>query len=85
MIDYELYCKIKDYHDHRQLTAARQGLDTVANVRIHGSTRRQPCELFQTEKPRLKPLAAQKTGRPVKELKQYTRPCGLANSSTRNR
>ena len=23
MIDYELYCKIKDYHGHRQLTVAQ--------------------------------------------------------------
>lgn len=36
--------------------AARQWLDTVANVRLHGSTKRQPAELFQTEKPQLKPL-----------------------------
>jgi transposase len=36
--------------------AARQWLDTVANVRLHGSTKRQPVELFQEEKTRLKPL-----------------------------
>ena len=39
--------------------AARQWLDGVANVRIHGSTRRRPVDLFQTEKPYLKPLPAQ--------------------------
>ena len=39
--------------------SARQWLDEVANVRIHGSTRRKPVELFQTEKPRLKPLPSQ--------------------------
>jgi transposase len=39
--------------------AARQWLDSVANVRMHGSTKRQPAELFQTEKPRLKPLSPQ--------------------------
>jgi transposase len=38
--------------------AARLWLDSVANVRLHGSTKRQPCELFQAEKPRLKPLPA---------------------------
>ncbi len=37
--------------------AVRQWLDTVANVRIHGSTKRQPVELFQTEKPQLRPLS----------------------------
>lgn len=36
--------------------AARQWLETVANVRIHGSTKRPPAELFQTEKPKLRPL-----------------------------
>jgi transposase len=39
--------------------AARQWLDSVANVRIHGTTKRQPAELFQAEKPRLKPLPLQ--------------------------
>lgn len=31
-------------------------LDTVANVRIHGETRRRPIDLFQEEQPRLRPL-----------------------------
>jgi transposase len=39
--------------------AARQWLDGVANVRLHGSTKRKPVDLFQTEKPYLKPLPAQ--------------------------
>jgi transposase len=39
--------------------AARQWLDSVANVRIHGTTKRQPVELFQTEKPRLRSLSLQ--------------------------
>ncbi len=39
--------------------AARQWLDTVANVRIHGSTYRQPVELLGAEKPQLKPLPSQ--------------------------
>lgn len=39
--------------------AARQWLETVANVRVHGTTKRLPAELFQTEKPRLKPLPLQ--------------------------
>jgi transposase len=40
-------------------SATRQWLETVANVRIHGTTKRLPAELFQTEKPRLKPLPLQ--------------------------
>ena len=36
--------------------AAQIWLDTVANVRIHGETRRRPIDLFQDEQPRLRPL-----------------------------
>jgi len=36
--------------------AAQIWLDTVANVRIHGETRRRPIDLFQEEQPRLRPL-----------------------------
>jgi transposase len=38
--------------------AARHWLDTVANVRLHGETRRKPREHFEQEKPHLKPLPA---------------------------
>jgi transposase len=33
-------------------------LDTVANVRVHGETGKKPAELFEEEKPTLKPLPA---------------------------
>jgi transposase len=36
--------------------AARQWLDTVANVRLHGETQRRPLDLFAEEKPLLKAL-----------------------------
>ena len=36
--------------------AARQWMDSIANIRIHGETRKQPIELFALEKPNLKPL-----------------------------
>ena len=36
--------------------AARQWLDTVANVRLHGTTNQRPVDLFTTEKPSLRPL-----------------------------
>jgi len=39
--------------------AARQWLDTVANVRIHGETHRKPVDLFAEEKAHLKPLSVQ--------------------------
>ena len=38
--------------------AARQWLDTVANVRLHGETHCKPLERFAQEKPLLKPLPA---------------------------
>ena len=34
----------------------RQWMDTIANVRIHGETRKKPLEVFATEKPHLKAL-----------------------------
>ncbi|HIC89118.1 MAG TPA: IS21 family transposase [Anaerolineae bacterium] len=36
--------------------AARQWLDTVANVRVHGATKRKPVKMFKTEKPAMGPL-----------------------------
>ncbi len=36
---------------------ARQWLETVANVRIHGTTHKTPVELFTLEKPSLTPLS----------------------------
>ena len=35
---------------------ARQWLDEVANVRVHGETRRRPVDLFEEERHRLQPL-----------------------------
>jgi hypothetical protein len=39
-------------------TAARQWLETIANVRIHGETHKQPRELFALEQDALRPLPA---------------------------
>jgi len=36
--------------------AARLWMDTVANVRAHGETHRQPLEMFREEQPHLRPL-----------------------------
>ena len=36
----------------------RQWLDTVANVRVHGETRKKPVDLFVEEQPHLRPLPA---------------------------
>jgi transposase len=55
--------------------AARQWLGGVANVRIHGSTHRQPVELFGAEKSQLKPLPSQPYDvgviRPVRANSQF--------------
>lgn len=55
--------------------AARQWLDSVANVRIHGSTKRQPSELFQAETLALRPLPTQPYDagilRPVRASRQF--------------
>lgn len=37
--------------------AARNWLETVANVRLHGETRQKPVELFEAERPCLLPLS----------------------------
>ena len=36
--------------------AARLWLDTVANVRVHGETKRRPLDLWAEERPKLRPL-----------------------------
>lgn len=41
---------------NRLAPAAKHWLDTVANVRLHGETRKPPIELWQSEKPHLSPL-----------------------------
>jgi transposase len=53
----------KNFLAGRELTSldalnadVRQWLDTVANVRVHGTTHRQPVELFIAEKAALRPL-----------------------------
>ena len=46
-----------DIADFRALNpAARRWLDTVANVRIHGETRKRPVELFTLEREQLRPI-----------------------------
>ncbi len=36
--------------------AARHWMDSIANIRVHGATRKQPIELFKVEKPAMRPL-----------------------------
>ena len=46
-----------DIHDFKVLEpATKTWLDTIANVRIHGTTHKKPIEVFELEKPKLRPL-----------------------------
>lgn len=48
-----------EIHDFSQINPlARQWLETIANVRIHGETKKKPTEMFADEKTLLKPLPA---------------------------
>ena len=38
--------------------ASKRWLDEIANVRIHGETKKRPCDVFKTEQAALKPLPA---------------------------
>jgi transposase len=38
--------------------AARHWMDTIANVRVHGATRKKPVDLFKVEKPAMRSLPA---------------------------
>ena len=49
-----------DLGDFRLLNPAVRGwLDTVANVRLHGTLRQKPAELFEKERPSLRPLPSE--------------------------
>jgi transposase len=50
----------QEFTDFSQVNpAVRQWLDTVANVRLHGTVKQKPAELFQKEKPSLQRLSIQ--------------------------
>lgn len=55
--------------------AVKHWLDTVANVRLHGETRKQPLELWQSETPSLSPLPLHPfdiaTGSQVRASRQF--------------
>lgn len=54
--------KFSDLADLNQ--QGRVWLDTVANVRVHGTTREKPCDRLALERPHLRPLPAQERWRP---------------------
>jgi transposase len=64
-------------------TAVRQWLDTVANVRQHRETRKQPVELFAMEKPALRPLPPNAPDTSVTRLVRVTNRCRIVLDTNR--
>jgi hypothetical protein len=64
-------------------TAARQWLDGVANVRIHGETRQAPQKLFVTEKAALRPLPALAADASITRLVRVTNRCRVVLDTNR--
>lgn len=63
--------------------AAAQWRDTIANVRIHGETHQKPLDLFQKEKPLLKPLAIMPYDCGVIKFTSANRCCRVAFEANR--
>ncbi len=64
-------------------TAGHHWLATVANVRIHGETRKPPLELFAIEKPALRPLPPQAPDTSVTRLVRVTNRCRVVLDTNR--
>lgn len=64
--------------------AARQWLDTVANVRLHGETHKRPLDLFQAaEQPALRPLPTEEADTSVTRLVRVTNRCRVVVDTNR--
>lgn len=63
--------------------AARQWLDTVANVRQHRETRKPPVELFAIEQPALRPLPPHSPDTSVTRLVRVTNRCRVVLDTNR--
>ena len=64
-------------------TAARQWLDSIANVRIHGETHKPPQELFTIEKRALRPLPPVAADTSVTRLVRVTNRCRVVLDTNR--
>jgi DNA replication protein DnaC/transposase len=64
--------------------AARQWLDTVANVRLHSETREQPVQAWHTERPYLSPLALHPFDSATGSQVRASRPWRLTLDTTRS-
>jgi transposase len=64
-------------------TAARQWMDSIANVRIHGETRKRPLDLFAEEKQRLKLLPPLPADTGVVRIVRATNRCRVVVDTNR--
>ena len=64
-------------------TAARRWLDTVANVRLHATTRKRPLDLFAAEKPALRPLPLEGADTSATRLVRVTNRCRIILDTNR--
>jgi hypothetical protein len=64
--------------------AARQGLDTVAKVRVQGATQDTPLALWQTERPRLRPLPLQPCASATVSQVRASRPFRMTRDTKRS-
>jgi len=64
-------------------TAARQWLDTIANVRLHKETRKSPREIFALEAPALRPLPPLPAETSVTRLVRVTNRCRVVVDTNR--
>lgn len=63
--------------------AARQWLQSIANVRLHAETRKPPMELFQIEKPALRSLPPEGADTSVTRLVRVTNRCRVVLDTNR--
>jgi hypothetical protein len=64
-------------------TAAGQWMGSIANVRIHGETRQPPQELFEIEKPALRPLPPMAADTSVTRIVRVTNRCRVVLDTNR--
>ena len=64
-------------------SASRQWLFSIANARIHAETRKVPAELFQVEKPALRPLPDVAADTSVTRLVRVTNRCRVVVDTNR--
>jgi hypothetical protein len=64
-------------------TAARDWMDQIANLRIHGEAKKRPIDLFAEERPHLKPLPPLPTDTSVVRTVRATNRCRVVLDTNR--